>query len=231
MVIQMLSEGSGEGHGQECGEGASAMAEGELGFEVDFGHGAVECGQVEERVVAKAAGAAGRVEDEAFDRALGGVKRQAVPGGYQNAAVARGAGGGRDAGEALQQDHVVPHIGVVVGVGRVDQAGVGGEAGGADAGRAVEGIDFEAGVVCQHQHAGGEAGVVDGFERGVGGERGAIFFRGGNGGEGGQGIDFDGMRVCRGAEVAELALAGGGGVKAKGHGESVIAEASERVKE
>jgi hypothetical protein len=55
------------------------------------------------------------------------------------------------AGEALEQDHVVPHVGVVVGVGRVDQAGVGGKAGGADAGRAVEGVDFEAGVVGQHQ--------------------------------------------------------------------------------
>jgi hypothetical protein len=47
------------------------MAEGKLGFEVDFGHRAVEFGEEEERVVAKATGAARRIEDKAFDGALG----------------------------------------------------------------------------------------------------------------------------------------------------------------
>jgi len=207
------------------------MAEGELGFEVEFGHGAVEGGQEEERVIAEAAGAARRVQDEAFNCALRCVERLAVAGGDENAAVACGASGCGNAGEALQQDHVVPDIGVVVGVGRVGEPGVGGEAGGADAGRAVERVHFEAGVVGKHERAGREAGVVNGFERGVGGEGKAVFFRGGDGGEGGQGIDFDGMSVGGGAEVAQLALAGGGGVEAKGHGESVIAGASEGVKE
>ncbi len=43
--------------GEECSEGTAAMAEGELGLEVDLGHGFVELGQVEEGIVAEAAGA------------------------------------------------------------------------------------------------------------------------------------------------------------------------------
>ena len=69
------------------------MAEGEFGFEVDFGHGAVKGGQVEERVIAEAAGAARGIEDQAFDLSLCGVKGQAVAGCYKNAAVAGGAVG------------------------------------------------------------------------------------------------------------------------------------------
>ena len=42
------------------------------------------------------------------------------------------------------------------------------------------GVDFKAGVVGEDQLAGGEAGVIDGFERGVGGEGGAVFFGGGD---------------------------------------------------
>ena len=60
--------GSGIQHGEQCGDGAAAMAEGVLGFEIELGHGAVQCGEVEERVVAEAAGAARGFEDQAFDR-------------------------------------------------------------------------------------------------------------------------------------------------------------------
>ncbi len=57
--------------GQERGECAAAMADGELGLEIDFGHGAIELRQVEEGIVAEAAGAARGVEDHAFDCAVG----------------------------------------------------------------------------------------------------------------------------------------------------------------
>ena len=194
-----------------------------LGGQVDFGHGAVEGGEIEERVVSKAACASGRLEDKAFHGAVRGVEGKAVAGGDQDAAVAGGALGLLHAGEALQQDYVVPDIGVVIGVGRIDEAGVSRESGRADTGRTVERIDFEAGVVCEDELAGGEAGVVDGFECGVGGEGEAVFLRSGDGRESGQGFDEDGMSLGGGAEVSELALAGSRGVEAKRHGESVIA--------
>src|SRR5271157_6382248 len=202
------------------------MAEGELGFEVEFGHGAVQGGQVEEWIVAEAACASWSFEDKTLDRALGGMESHAVAGGDQHAAVAGGAAGWRDPGKALQEDHVVPHVGVVVGVGRVDQAGVGGEASGADAWGALEGVYFEAGVVGQDQVSGDKTGVVDGLVCGVGGEGGAVLFGGRDGGEQGQGIDGEGMGLGGGAEVAELALAGGGGVEAEGHGKSVTGGAT-----
>ena len=50
-----------------------------------------------------------------------------------------------------------------------------GEAGGADAGCSVEGVDFEAGVVGDDDLAGCVAGVVDGFEAGVAFEGGFVF--------------------------------------------------------
>jgi len=50
-----------------------------------------------------------------------------------------------------------------------------GEAGGADAGRSVESVYFEAGVVGDDDLARGVAGVVDGFEAGVAFEGGFVF--------------------------------------------------------
>ncbi len=79
--------------------------------------------------------------------------------------------------EALQQDDVVPDVGVVIGVGRVDHAGVGGKTSGANAGSAGEGVDFEAGVVGEHQLAGSKVRVVDGLEGCVVGEGDAVLFR------------------------------------------------------
>ena len=55
-----------------------------------------------------------------------------------------------------------------------------GEAGGADAGGSVEGVDFEAGVVGDDDFAGGVAGVVDGFVAGVAFEGGFVFVGGGD---------------------------------------------------
>ena len=55
-----------------------------------------------------------------------------------------------------------------------------GEAGGADAGRAVEGVDLEAGVVGDDDFAGSVVGVVDGFEAGVAFEGGFVFGWGGD---------------------------------------------------
>ena len=55
-----------------------------------------------------------------------------------------------------------------------------GEAGGADAGGSVEGVDFEAGVVGDDDFAGGVVGVVDGFEAGVAFEGGLVFGGGGD---------------------------------------------------
>ena len=78
------------------------MADGELGFEIEFGHGAVEGGKVEERIVAEAAGASGRFEDETFHGAFRDVEGMAVARGDQNAAVAGGAVRGRDAGKAIE---------------------------------------------------------------------------------------------------------------------------------
>src|SRR6516165_2450860 len=123
------------------------MAKGKLGFEVDFSHGAFKFGQVKERIVAEAAGAAWSIEDDSLDGAVRGVKGQAGSGCDQDAMVAGGALRGRNTGEALQEDHVVPDVGVVVGVGGVDQASVGGKARGTHTGCTVEGVDLQTRVV------------------------------------------------------------------------------------
>ncbi len=96
-----------------------------------------------------------------FDSALSGLDELAVPRGNQNTMVAGRAQGGRDAGHALHQQHVVPHVGVVIGVGRIDQPGIGGKPGRAHAGRAAEGVHFEAGIIGENQFAGNEAGVIE----------------------------------------------------------------------
>src|SRR6185437_4816126 len=129
-----LHYGSDVQLGKKRGEGAAAMAEGKLRLKVDFGHGALQVRQIEEGVIAEAAGAARGIEDHTFDGAVGHVRRLAVPGSDKYAVVAGSALRRRNGVESLEEDDVVPDVGVVVGIGRVDQAGVRGEAGGADTG-------------------------------------------------------------------------------------------------
>ena len=52
---------------QESGEGSASVAEGEFGLDVEFGHGLVLFGKIEERIVAEALGAAWGGEDFSFD--------------------------------------------------------------------------------------------------------------------------------------------------------------------
>src|ERR1700744_3910553 len=98
---------------EERFESASAMAERELGFEVDFGHGAVEFRQIKEWVVSEAACSAGSAEDSSFDCAFGGVENLAVAGGGKDATIARGALCRWNVVELLQEQNVVPDIRVV----------------------------------------------------------------------------------------------------------------------
>lgn len=86
----------------------------------------------------------------------------------------------------------------------------------------MESVNLEAGIVGEDERAGSKAGVVHGLEGGVGGEGDAVFVRCGDCIEAGHGLDGDGVGDGGGAEVAELALTGGGGEQAKGHGESVM---------
>ena len=171
------------------GDGAAAVVEGEAVGGGKFGHGAAEVGKEEEWVVAEAAGAARDGEDEALDRAFGGVEDFAIAGEGERAAVTGLAAGFGDGGECGEECGVVAIVWIFVGAGAGcggDREGwllVGGEAGAADAGCAVEGGDFEAGVVGEDEEVGGAEGVVDGFEAGVEFEGGFVLGRSGDGGE------------------------------------------------
>ena len=79
---------------EKGGEGSAAVAEGELGVDVELGHGFVLFGEIEERVVAEASGAAWRGEDLAFDGAVADGEDLAVAGGGEDAVVAGAALGG-----------------------------------------------------------------------------------------------------------------------------------------
>ena len=132
------------------------MAEGELGGDVELGHGFVLGGEVEERVVAEAFGAAGGGEDFAFDGSVADGEDLTVARGGENAVVAGAALGERDVGEVGDEVEVVALVcGCVRWIGEVMIVGV---AGGADAGGSVEGVDFEAGVVCDDELRWGRGG-------------------------------------------------------------------------
>ena len=62
--------------------------------------------------------------------------------------------------------------------------------------------------------AGGEAGVIDGLEGSVGGKGDAVFFRDCDSLQSGKRLDGEGKFLGGGAEIAQLALACGGGEKA-----------------
>ncbi len=78
----------GNEHAKECGERTAAMAEGEFGEGVEFGHGRVAIGQIEEWVVAEAAGAAWGGENFAFDGAVADAEDLSVARRGEGAVVA-----------------------------------------------------------------------------------------------------------------------------------------------
>ena len=75
------------------------MAEGEFGLDVEFGHGLVFVGEIEERVVAETLRAAWSGEDLAFDGAMTDGEDLSVAGGGEDAVVAGRAPIKGDAGE------------------------------------------------------------------------------------------------------------------------------------
>jgi hypothetical protein len=92
---------------EESGEGSAAVAEGEFGFDVEFGHGLVFVGEIEERVVAEAVGAAGLGEDIAFDGTVADGEDAAVAGGGEDAVVAGAALGEGNGGEEGEEVEVI----------------------------------------------------------------------------------------------------------------------------
>ena len=83
------------------------MAEGKFGAGIEFGHGFVLFGEIEERVVAEAVGAAWCGQDLAFDGAVADGEDVAVAGGGEDAVVAGAALGEGDAGEEGEEIEVV----------------------------------------------------------------------------------------------------------------------------
>ena len=92
---------------EECGEGSAAVAEGEFGLDVEFGHSLGFVGEIEERVVAEAIGATGLGEDVAFDGAVADGEDMAVAGGGEDAVVAGAALGEGNAGEEGEEVEVI----------------------------------------------------------------------------------------------------------------------------
>jgi hypothetical protein len=183
------------------------MADGELGFKVDLGHGAVQFREVKQRIVAEAVGAAWSGENIAFDGTVADGEDVAVSGGGEDAVVSRAALG---EGDACEEGDEVEVVALVEWKGlRGVEGVVVGKAGGADAGMAVEGVDFEAGVVGYDDVAGCVAGVVDGLEAGVAFEGGLVFGGGGDLYEVGQWSEGD---VARGScgKVSKLTGVGSG---------------------
>src|SRR5690606_18779669 len=116
---------------------------------------------VEERVVAEPAGAAGRGRDLAAARPQAGDGAAVREGEHGGADVARSPRLPGDAAEPLEQDEVVGLVQVPA-----TEVGAAGKALGADAGRAAQRIDAQAGVVGEDGER-GEAGEVPRLGRGV----------------------------------------------------------------
>ena len=137
---------------EESREGAASVTEGELGGDVEFGHGILVGWQVEERVVAKAVGASRLGEDFAFDGSVANGEDVGASRGGEDAVIAAAALGERNVGEEREEIEIVAFVDRVM-LRRVEVVVVG-ETGGADAGGSVESVDFEAGVVGQYELVG-----------------------------------------------------------------------------
>jgi len=183
------------------------MAEGQLCVEIDFRHGALEFGKKKERVIAETARAARRVQNDTFHGSITGVLDAAVAGSNQDAVVAGLSLLQRLISETLKKDHVVPYICIVIGVRRVNEACIRGEASRTNSRRTLESIDFEAGVVGQNQLTGRKLRVVDSLDGGVRGKGIAIFFRSFDVRQAGERLKTDGVSFSGSTEIAQLSLA------------------------
>lgn len=105
------------------------MAEGQLRFEIDLGHGALKFWKVKQWIVSEAAGASRRGQNDAFDRTVACVLDSAVSSCNEHAVVSSVALVWRQISESLEQYHVVPDVGVVICVGRIDEACIGSKTG------------------------------------------------------------------------------------------------------
>lgn len=90
------------------------MTERELCLRVDFRHRAFEIWKVEERVVPKTACSPWRIQNDAFYGAVARMFYPAVSGRNQNAVISGPALLRRQITQPLQQNHVVPDIGIIV---------------------------------------------------------------------------------------------------------------------
>src|SRR5580692_5496569 len=102
---------------QKSREGATAMAERKLGLKIYLGHGLAKAWQKKQRIVTEAAGTARCIENHALDGTVGYLNHLAIARDHQRALIARRAQRRRKFFHPLQKDHVIPDVGVVVGVG------------------------------------------------------------------------------------------------------------------
>ena len=124
-------------------EGAGAVGDAVFHFGIQLGKGFGVAVGHKERVVAESVGAAQFIDNDA-----GAFTRNGLD---ASTGIRKGDDGAEASGAVFLIGQFVEQLFVVGGIG----AGFAGVAGGIDAGRAVEGVDLEAGVVGQRPAAGG----------------------------------------------------------------------------
>lgn len=192
------------------------MADQPLFFGRKFGHGETAAAKDEEGIVTEAVGAAGCVDDVAFDASLGAPEHLAVAGEGKSADEAAAT-----SDPAFARNFEIAEQGKEAGVVAciLAQTGVGleveavREAGGKDTGAATESVDLEAGVVGEDEQAWRQQRVSPGLQVSVAAECGSVLRRNGHTGETGE--RFDGNAGAAGGlrEIPELARIGGGDMK------------------
>jgi len=100
----------------------SSMTESEFCVQIDFSHGVLELRKIEKRIVAKAIGPAWCLQDDALDGTVRGVLNPAIARGDKYTVVSGVSLLCGQISQPLQQNHVVPDVGIVVRVRRVHEA-------------------------------------------------------------------------------------------------------------
>jgi len=155
-----------------------------------------------QRIVAEAIVAAGRIQDDAFGGAAEGGEGLAIAGGGDDADESRGALFGRHTGQFAQHARIVRFV---VGVGFGGVRFVSGVARGMDAGRALQSVDFEAGIVGDDELARNGTTVGLSFLAGILLEGGAVFDNQGQGGEIRDRCNADAVRLGGSGKITQLA--------------------------
>ena len=199
------------------------MTERKLRLQIDLRHRALQFRKIKERIITESACAARCAQNHAVHAPVRRVFGPAIARCNQNAVIAGCAILPGVLAQPLQQNHVVPDVGVVIGcIRRIHNPHVCSKSCRAHTRRSLQRIHLKPRIVRNHQFARSKARIIHRLHRRVLSERHPILIRSLDVSEPRKRLERDSVSFRSGVEVAQLTGAAGCNIQAECHRTSVM---------